>query len=115
MESLFSDSSSILYAAFFQILFHIPLIGVYIVGIVISFTKSEKYHRISLLSGIAFGILIVLSVLSSLISMLVPYLYSRRYDTQSIGMITSIIGFIMILINSGATVLLIIAIWKDRQ
>lgn len=115
MESLTSDWQGFLYAAISQLLFRLPLIGVYIFGIVLSFTKSEKYPKVSFLSGIGFGILLLLSVLSVFITLLPAYFSGQRYSAQSIGYILSGIGLITTIISTVATALVLRAIWKDRH
>lgn len=114
MGNLSSDWQSILYVFIIQLLFHIPTIAVYIVGIIISFIKSEKHPKISYLSGAGFGILLILTFASTIFSVLPAYLYSQKYNSQSIGYILSIINTITLVIGAAASALLIRAIWKDR-
>lgn len=114
MENLSSDWQGFLYAVISQLLFRIPIIAVYIIGILLSFTKSEKYPRISFLSGIGFGILLILAVFSVLITLLPPYFSSQKYSAQTIGYILSGIGFITTIISTIATALILRAVWRDR-
>lgn len=114
MENISSDWQGFLFAALSQLLFRLPIIAVYIVGIVLSFTKSQKHPKISSLSGIGFGILLILSILSVFITLLPVYFAGQKYSTQSISYILSGIGLITTIISTIATALLLRAIWKDR-
>lgn len=110
-----TDWQGLAYAAFFQLLFHIPTIIVYVIGIVISFIKAKKHPKISVLSGIAFAILLILSIVSIFITLLPTYFFSRGYSTQNIGFILSTIGVIMTVFTAAASALLLSAVWKDRS
>lgn len=105
---------NIFYAFIIQLLFHIPTITVYIIGIVAAFTKSGKYPRISFLSGAGFSILLILTIFSTLFSLLLPYFYSQKYNVQNISYIFSVVNVITLLISAGAAVLLLQAVWKER-
>lgn len=109
-----ADWQGFLYVALFQLLFHIPTIAVYIVGIVIAFIKYKNHPRVSLLSGIGFAILLILSFLSILIVILPQYFFRQGYSAQNVGYILSTIGFITTLVAAGASALLLSAVWKDR-
>ena len=110
-----TDWQGLAYAAFFQLLFHIPIIIVYGIGIVISFIKAKKHPKVSLLSGIAFVVLLILSIVSIFITLLPSYFYTRGLSTQNIGFILSTVGVIMTVFTAAASVLLLSAVWKDRS
>lgn len=114
MENTGAGWQGFLSVALIQLLFHIPTIAVYIVGIVISFIKYKNHPRVSLLSGIGFAILLILSIVSALITVLPLYFYGQKYSAQNIGYIVSTIGFFTTFIAAAASALLLSAVWKNR-
>lgn len=108
------DGLGIWWLAIQQIIFSLPLIAVYIAGIIISYTKAEKYPQVSLLARIGFGINLVMVFVSAFLTTLTFRLQVSGYRVTEIGLIVGIIGFVIMLINVGAIAMIIRSIWKDR-
>ena len=87
----------------------------YLAGLIFAIVRRDKHPRISLLAGISFGVLTVMTVLDAVISLL-P-LFSRDVidlSISQIGMIMSVYRFVAAFLEAGAIVLLIFAIFGGR-
>ena len=93
----------------------IPVMLALLAGLIFAIVRREKHPRISLLAGIYFGGSLLLSILGTFMS-LWP-IFARQVLGSSItdiGVISSIVGFVIVLFNTGLTVLLIFAIFGEQ-
>lgn len=115
MENATANWQAIAYIAFIQLLFHLPTIIVYVIGIVAAFLKSKEHPKVSLFSGIGFAVLLILTIASISTVVLPAYFSGQGYSLKSISYVLSTIGFITTIIAAAASALLLSAIWKDRR
>lgn len=115
MENADANWQALGYIIFIQLLLHLPTIIVYIVGIAIAFVKSKNHPKVSLLSGIGFAILLILSFISILTVIFPLYLSRQGYSIKDTGYILSAIGVIMTILAAAASGLLLSAVWRDRR
>ena len=99
-----------------QIVGHLPTIIVSLVGLFFAFSNYQKHSKVALLSGIAFLILLISSLLASAFPLFSAYLTSSgKFDIETIGYIFAFVSFIFSIISAVSFALIISAIWKDRN
>lgn len=94
----------------------IPVFLAYLVGIIISLSTWKRNPKPSVLSLIGFLILLFTTILGSILTIL-PYLLQLGYDLtfNTIGVIQTISGVAIALLDAAAISLIIMAIFSNKK
>ncbi len=100
---------------FSQILPRIPILLIFITGIVLSFINLNKLKKAAIFSLIAFLILMVLEIISLILNgWLMGTLY-EAFGVSQMAVIFSIINIVQALVAAVAWVLLLLALFAKRE
>ncbi|MFP4345427.1 MAG: hypothetical protein ACLFU8_12100 [Anaerolineales bacterium] len=103
-------------AALGQYLLLLPLIIVWIVGIVIALTSWQKHPQISLYAVIGLGLLLLRGLVVTGVNVWLPIsMYRRGMDVTRIGVISTVVGVVSALVASVGWVLILLAIFRYRN
>jgi hypothetical protein len=105
------------FASIFSVLIvQIPLILVWLVGIIIAIARWKKHPRISLLSVIAITGLLFLSIAGNYLGMWLPVmLRANNWNISRIGVINTAVGFVRSLLSAILWGLILAAIFSKRN
>lgn len=99
-----------------QLVVQIPLIGIYIGGLVVAVVTWRRHPRVSLLTTIALGILLVNLIGGTFVTSLVPLLMTRgAWSASEVGSIFGVYGVLSALLTTIAFGLLLWAIFGWRK
>ena len=93
----------------------IPLLLVFLAGLIVAIRRRDRHPHISRLAGIFFGGSLLMSIVGSFLS-LWPLFATRTFDIPMarIGIISSVIVFFTVLIDAALIVVVIYAIFGER-
>lgn len=102
-------------AALGQYLLLLPLVIIWIVGIVIAITSWRKHPQISLYAVIGLGLLLLRGLFVTGANVWLPIsMYERGMAVGRIGVITTMVGVLSALVASVGWVLILLAIFRYR-
>lgn len=96
----------------------LPILLVWLVGIILAIVNWGKYPRVSLVALIGLGLLLLLTFTGTAISALLPFLMQRPgTSAPGIANIWGIFNIVLGLLRAGAWVLILVAIfgWRNER
>ena len=100
--------------AFFLLLPSLPLVIVYIVGIVISATKMGSYRKVAVLAMVGFGGLLLGQLIRSGGSLMTLPAYRGSTPIHELGARLALINLAGTTVILGGTIVLLLAVFADR-
>lgn len=99
-----------------QIAPQLPLLGVFVVGIIIAIIRFRLHQNVSLLAIIGLSVLLIWHVLSSVVYSLVPTLaIENGWAASQMGVLYSAVGLFGALISTAAWICLLVALFGWRK
>ena len=94
----------------------LPLVAVWVTGVVVAVTRWERHPRTSRLVVLGIGLLLVLTVISRILSVLLPVYLSDRAEltNEQMGWVLGGLAFLWSTLTAGVWVLLLLAIFGER-
>ncbi len=101
---------------FTQLAFYIPLMIVWLIGLILAIVTWKQHPKASLLALRAFVIFLINILLSTANSLLPLYLHNNaNMSSASISTISMIAGIVIQIISVAAWILIIVAIFSRRK
>lgn len=96
--------------------YQIPVMIVWVVGLVFAISRWERHPQVSQLIVIALGIQFIVSILGIVSGILPIYLNSQLgLSYGEIGVYSGVLGLINLILRLASWVLLTIALFKERK
>jgi hypothetical protein len=93
-----------------------PIYLVWLAGIILAIVYRERHSRVSLLTGVALGVLLVETVIGTYLSVSLPVILFRRgIDASAIAPILNAVNCVRSLIAAAMWGLLLVALFGWRQ
>ncbi|HEX8221888.1 MAG TPA: hypothetical protein VF914_22050 [Chloroflexia bacterium] len=92
----------------------LPVLAVWVVGIVLALTNRHKQPRLSSLVLISLGTFLVLSLLGTFLSIWLPVTFNRSWSGEQLGLALFILGLVHSFIAAGAWIVLLVALFRGR-
>ena len=92
----------------------LPVLAVWVAGIVLALTNRHKQPRLSSLVLISFGMFLLLSLLGTFLSIWMPVTFNRYWSSEQIGLALFILGLVHSFIAAGAWIVLLVALFRGR-
>lgn len=110
------DIGSMLSNLIYPLIANLPLLIVWLVGIILAITHWRKQPRPSLFTLLAIVIFLIVFVVGTLVNNLGPlFLFERGISHSSFRIISLISNLVLNLFSAGAWVLLLLAIFKQKK
>jgi hypothetical protein len=107
---------SLLTATLVTLAMYLPLYITWLVGLILAIVKWKKIPKVSLLTVIAIVTLFLVNMAGTIFSMMYPYTaHQNGISTAQIGIVTTVVGIINILITTTCWGLLLAAIFGWRK
>jgi hypothetical protein len=102
---------------FIQFLTWLPLYLLWMVGIILALVRWQRHPKVSILAGLAFLILIVNGMASTMTMAWLPgYLQSaQNYSAEQLGQVLSVVRVFFNLVSAVAWSLILVAIFGERN
>jgi hypothetical protein len=102
---------------FIQFLTWLPLYLLWMVGIILALVRWQRHPKVSILAGLAFLILIVNGMASTMTMAWLPgYLQSaQNYSAEQLAQVLSVVRVFFNLISAVAWSLILVAIFGERN
>ena len=107
------DSSAA--ASFLLILPSLPLMLVYLVGIIFSATKVRLYRRAAVLALVGFGSLLLSTLVHASATLMTLPAYRGSMALSELGVRLALINLVTVVLTLGGTILVLLAIFADRD
>ncbi len=98
-----------------QLAIHLPQFAIWIVGIYLAMSRRHEHPTGYPLAALAFGILLVMSFISVIVTTTLPGFMAQRGMTPTqIGMAFSFFSIVSIIVSTVAWILVLIALFRRR-
>ncbi len=92
------------------------MMALYVVGIVLAYTRKDKHPRTSKLAGIYFGGSLALSIIGSFMALFPVYANTKLgLSLMQVGIAMSLINIVTTIIGFGLGIVLLYAIFGERD
>lgn len=99
-----------------NLLIQLPLLIVWIIGIIVALVRWSKHPRVSLVALIGLAVLFVIALVGGLLTPWLQMTLMRNGMSGSrVGLLSGIVGIVLSLIRAGAWGLILVAIFSKRE
>jgi hypothetical protein len=108
---------ALLPTVFLRFLPLLPLYFLWLLGIILAMIRLRRHPRVSVLAALAFVILILNSMTSSLVTTWLPgyLLKAQNFSAEQVGNVLLMVGVFFNLVSAAAWALVLVAIFAERH